>query len=212
MGQLLNFGRLLVMLLVLCLFFAAALPAGAAGNSFISVVNPVRGSDFWNLPAQSPQTAVAGESGILKANNLPATWLIRFDALSNPQVIQTLENLPGSNEKGLLLEVTPTWTKAAGVTYRQSTAWHMAGSVFLTGYEADEREKLVDAAFLKFKETFGYYPKTVGAWYLDSYSLNYMQQHYGITGALIVSDQYTTDNYQIWGQYWSTPYYPSGLI
>lgn len=179
----------------------------AFSNSFISVVNPVRGLDFWDSQ-QDVKTAVNGQWEIIKQNNTPATWLLRFDALSDPNVYQIFKKFPANQETGLLLEVTPTWTNASGVKYRQSAVWHNAGSVFLTGYEQAEREKLLDIAFSKFKENFGFYPKSVGAWWIDSYSLNYIQKKYDVAAALIVSDQYTTDNYQIWGQYWATPYYP----
>ncbi|MBI3103912.1 hypothetical protein HYZ05_03145 [Candidatus Daviesbacteria bacterium] len=177
-------------------------------QSFVSVVNPVRGEDFWSLENQTVVTAVKGQAEILREADIPATWLIRFDALDKKEIIDVLSKLL-SHEKGLFLEVTPTWAKAAGVAYRASQNWHDAGSAFLTGYERGEREKLIDAAFDRFKEVFGSYPVSVGAWWIDSYSLDYMQAKYGITAALIVSDQYTTDNYQIWGQYFGVPYYPS---
>src|SRR3989344_5129524 len=180
----------------------------AAGNSFVSVVNPVRGSEFWEMKDQKPETAVLGQIEILESFNLPATWLIRFDALDDQNIIQGLKKR-SSDEKGLFLEITPTWTDQAEVPYRKSASWHSAGSAFLTGYERPEREKLIEAAFEKFKTIWGSYPQSVGAWWIDSYSLEYMQEKYGIVSALIVSDQYSTDNYQIWGQYFSTPYYPS---
>lgn len=180
----------------------------ASQTSFVSIVNPVRGGDYWSIEDQYPQTAVLGQIDILKKYNLSATWLVRFDALNNRDIIDSLDTVP-NDEKGLFLEITPAWSKDAGVNYRQSTSWHSAGSAFLTGYERGEREKLIDTAFKKFKDTFGFYPKSVGAWWIDGYSLEYMQKKYGISASLIVADQYTTDNYQIWGQYWSTPYYPS---
>ncbi|MDO8639058.1 MAG: hypothetical protein Q7R43_05785, partial [Candidatus Daviesbacteria bacterium] len=180
----------------------------ASGNNFVSVVNPVRGNDFWDLKGQLPETAVLGQVAILNKYKLDATWLIRFDALGNEKIINELKSRVG-DEKGLFLEVTPTWADQAKVSYRQSDSWHSAGSAFLTGYERPEREKLIDIAFGKFKNIFGYYPVSVGAWWIDSYSLSYMQKKYGITGALIVADQYSTDNYQIWGQYFGTPYYPA---
>lgn len=198
-------------LLFLILFFLLAIfvpQAFARGNSFVSIVNPVRGNDFWDQQGQYPQTAVLGQTDILKKYNLSATWLIRYDALKDKNILESLSGVLG-DEKGLFLEITPTWTKDAGVNYHQSVSWHAAGSAFLTGYEREERKKLIDMAFVKFKEVFGYYPKSIGAWWVDSYSLEYMQEKYGILGNLIVADQYTTDNYQIWGQYWSTPYYPS---
>ncbi len=182
--------------------------AFAQGSSFVSIVNPVRGGDFWEEKDQQPQTVVFGQLEILRQQNIPATWLIRFDALKNTNITDALKDVQ-SNEKGLFLEITPTWSAEAGVAYRKSENWHAAGSAFLSGYEQDERIKLVDSSFEEFKRVFGYYPKSVGAWWIDSFSLEYMQQKYKITGALIVSDQYTTDNYQIWGQYFSTPYYPS---
>ncbi len=191
--------------LVLSFFLDSAVLAQS--NSFVSVVNPIRGSDFWSLKDQDPQTAFFGQRDILKKQNIEATWLIRFDALADNKIIDSLKTT--SDEKGLFLEVTPIWTKEAGVEYQISESWHSAKSAFLTGYEPYQREKLIDAAFEKFKNIFGSYPKSVGAWWIDSYSLSYMHKKYEIIDALIVADQYTTDNYQIWGQYFSTPYYPS---
>lgn len=178
-----------------------------AQDSFISVVNPIRGNDFWEDREQDPLTVVKGQKEILEKFKLPATWLIRFDALMNTSLQPLLNS--SNYEKGLFLEITPSWAKEAGVSYKKSSSWHKAGSAFLTGYERDERLKLIDTSFEKFKQTFGFFPKSVGAWWIDAFSLEYMQKKYGITSALIVADQYTTDNYQIWGQYFGTPYYPS---
>ena len=199
------------MLKILCLiFFMFILPQTifAQGSSFVSIVNPVRGADFWDLKNQEPWIMVLGQIETLKKYNFPATFLLRFDALSDDVIMRAL-NKDQNFEKGLFLEVTPTLTNAAGVSYHKSDNWHGAGSAFLTGYEPGDRVKLIDAAFKKFKKIFGDYPKSIGAWWVDSYSLEYMQKEYGISASLIVSDQYSTDNYQIWGQYFSTPYYPS---
>ncbi len=198
-----------LLFLVFFLFSLILVPRTLAqNNSFISVVNPVRGNDFWDLKDQKPETAVIGQSEILNKFGLSATWLIRFDALEDKKIIEAMKDRL-SDEKGLFLEVTPAWTTQANVEYHQSGSWHAAGSAFLTGYERDEREKLIDTAFIKFKSIFGYFPSSAGAWWIDGYSLGYMQKKYGLSAALIVSDQYSTDNYQIWGQYFSTPYYPS---
>ncbi len=183
------------------LFFV---PTTFAKSDFVSVVNPIRGNDFWDTKDQKIETAVLGQIEILKKFNIKAVWLIRYDALSEG----VINRLASSDEKGLFLEVTPSWSNQAGVKYHQSASWHDAGSAFLTGYELPQREKLIDSAFEEFKKVFGTYPKSVGAWWIDSYSLAYMQKKYEINAALIVADQYTTDNYQIWGQYFSTPYYP----
>lgn len=198
-----------LLLLVLFLFSLALAPqAFAQSNSFVSIVNPIRGNDFWDLKDQKPETAVLGQIEILNKFNLPATWLIRFDALDNKDVADALKNRL-TDEIGLFLEITPSWAQSANVVYHKSNSWYSAGSAFLTGYEQDERKKLIDSAFAKFKSIFGYFPSSAGAWWIDSFSLGYMREKYGISGTLIVSDQYSTDNYQIWGQYFGTPYYPS---
>lgn len=55
---------------------------------------------------------------------------------------------------------------------------------------------------------FGFYPKSVSAWHLDSYSLQYLQSKYSVLTAMNCDDQYTTDNYRIWGGYLGSPYFP----
>lgn len=197
-----------VILIFLLVFLINPIKVFAQTNSFVSVVNPVRGSDFWETGSQEPETAVKGQADVLDRFNTSATWLIRFDAFENKDIVDLLQSR-SDDEKGIFLEVIPSWTNAAGVKYHRSNNWHEAGSALLSGYEREERIKLIDTVFERFKGIFNSYPKSVGAWWIDSFSLQYLQQKYGITGALIVSDQYTTDNYQIWGQYLSTPYYPS---
>lgn len=198
--------RIFLSLVFLILSFFLTSPVIAKSENFISVVNPVRGADFWDQKNQQPQDAVKGQVEILKQFNIQASWLIRSDALSDEKILSIL---PNQDEKGLFLEVIPSWSKETSLEYHKSQSWHSASSAFLTGYELNEREKLIDSAFDKFKKVYGVYPKSVGAWWIDSYSLSYMQKKYNITSALIVADQYSTDNYQIWGQYFSTPYYPS---
>lgn len=184
--------------------------AQSSGQSaFVNIVNPIRGADFWEMPNQKPEDAVYGQVEVLKQKNVNATWLIRYDALKNDQLLQAVQAIPQTHEKGLFLEVTPTFTTDAGVAYRESQYWHFAESVLLTGYEVDERKKLIDTSFEKFKSLYGAYPKSVGAWWIDAGSIQYMQEKYGIISVLICADQYSTDNYQIWGQYWSTPYSPA---
>lgn len=198
---------LIILLFIWLIFLPGETFAQLQSNSFISVVNPIRGSDFWNLEGK-PIDAVKGQMDILTKENVPSTWLLRFDAFNDQEIVNLLQKSSDVNEKGLFIEVTPTLTKAANVKYNQSASWHNAKSVLLTGYSPDDRVKLIDTSFATFKKTFGYYPKSVGAWWVDAYSLDYMQKKYGVTGALIVADQYSTDDYQIWGQYFGTPYYP----
>lgn len=200
---------LLASLLVLIIFLLKANVVLAADHQFITVVNPVRGADFFQLKDTKPVDNVKSEWTAVKQKNLPATWLIRPDALSDSQIIYLMKSLPFNQEVGLFMEITPTWAKKAGVKYHQNANWHSAGSVFLTGYELEERKKLIDSAFDNFKSVFGYFPKSVGAWWIDGGSLTYMKDKYAVVANMDVADQYTTDNYQVWGQFFSTPFYPA---
>ncbi|MBI2012161.1 hypothetical protein HYS91_05330 [Candidatus Daviesbacteria bacterium] len=177
-------------------------------NNFVNIVNPIRGSDFWEQNFK-PTDSISKQYQAIEKEKLSATWLLRYDALKNKEISDLLKTFNQNQEFGILFEVTPTLTKESGVEYRKSPSWHHAASVFLTGYSQEERVKLIDQAFEEFRKTFKVYPKSVGAWWIDSYSLNYMRDKYKIDASLDVADQFSTDGYQVWGQYFSTPFYPS---
>ena len=86
--------------------------------------------------------------------------------------------------------------------------WH-ADVGFATGYSPEERERLVDTYMSDFKKIFGYYPKSVGSWFIDAHSLKYMYDEYGIVASCNCKDQIGTDGYTMWGGYWNQAYYPS---
>ena len=60
-----------------------------------------------------------------------------------------------------------------------------------------------------FKKIFGYYPKSVGSWFIDEHTLNYLSEKYKIVASCNCKDQYGTDGYNMWGGYWNQAYYPS---
>lgn len=182
----------------------------AQERAFVSVVNPVRGQEFWGQKGSDPLTAVKKQKVIIDAQQLSATWLLRFDAMENSQLLAFFKNFFSNQELGIFLEITPTLAKQAGVTYPQGGVfWHDANKIFLSGYQPGDREKLISLVFETFFKIFGYYPKSVGAWHVDAYSARLMKEKYGITGVLICADQFGTDGYQIWGGWWGVPYYPS---
>ncbi len=183
-------------------------PVKAEMQKNVVIVNPIRGKDFWSNTYSILDTPTK-QYELLSKNNLPATWLIRYDALNDPQVISFLKTLNPDQEIGLFLEITPSLTKDAQVKYNQSPNWHYAKSVLLTGYPVSDRQKLIDTAVLKYRQIFNKNPKSVGAWWIDAGSLEYLYNKYQIQTNLDVADQFSTDQYQVWGQYWSTPFYPS---
>lgn len=192
--------------LLFTMFFAGDAKAEEA-NQFATIVNPVRISNYIKTPYES----LLSEYKVVKSKNLPSTWLITFDVLENEEMVNLLKAMDENQELGIFLEVTKNFAQKSGVLYNDTGFWHHANSVFLSGYTQEERKKLIDKVFETFKEIIGYYPTSVGSWWTDSYSLSYMKEKYGIMANLGCSDQFATDGYQIWGQPWSIPFYPSKL-
>ena len=201
----------LILLLILFVLFFFIPPRVSAGNrSFVTIINPVRGEDFWQLNSQKPEDFVLFQKDILAREKIKATWLLRPDFLFNQDKTPLFLNADfNSDEIGLFLEVTPSWAERAGVVYVGGRGWSLAKDIFLSGYNPREKRKLVDAAFEEFKNVFGAYPKSVGAWHVDARSAAYMYDTYGITAVLVCADQFSTDGYQIWGGWWGVPFYPS---
>ncbi len=172
---------------------------------FITLVNPVRISSYTKDPLES----LSSQYEVVLKNNLSATWLFTHDVLKNEEMTSFIKEMDEKQEFGIFLEARPALTGAANIEYNETYYWHHATSLFLSGYTQEERIKLIEVVFETFKEEFGYYPTSVGSWWTDSFSLSYIKDKYGVTANLTVADQFSTDGYQVWGQYWSAPYYPS---
>lgn len=181
--------------------------AFSADQNYATFVSPVRGREYWRQGLDI--SYLTKQIEILNNNKIQSTWLLQYDALEDSEIIQKLKGQT-NDEFGLFLEITPKLAKNCFVNYDLlGERWEQANKLFLSAYEIGDRKKLIDNSFEKFKEIFSYYPKSVGAWYIDGWSLNYMLQKYQIASVLGLSDQYTTDGYQVWGQYLGAPFYPS---
>lgn len=146
----------------------------------------------------------------IKNENFPASWLLQYDAIKDQELTNYIkESFSQDQELGIFLEVSPSLAYSSRVIYPHAVSWYDPQAVFLSGYSQSERKKLIDTVFSKFKSEFGSFPASVGTWWIDSYSLNYLKDKYKIKTILIVADQKTTDNYGVWGQWWGVAYYPS---
>lgn len=147
---------------------------------------------------------------MMKDYGVPGTFLVQYDALDNPEYQKLLRSAPEDIEIGCWYEITEPHVKAAGMKWRGRYPWDWHSNVgFSVGYTPKEREKLVDAYMKKFKQIFGKYPISVGSWFIDAHTLDYMQRKYGVRTAAVCRDQIGTDGYNLWGGYWQGAYYPS---
>lgn len=155
--------------------------------------------------------AASEEARLAREYNLPATFLLQYDALIDPAYQKLMkDSLPEGCEIGGWWEITKPHYEAAGETWPFEQVWYPYDvKDFGIGHSPEMRERLVDAYMAKFKEVLGYYPQSIGSWYIDSYTLNYMAEKYGIVASCVCKEQIGTDGYTLWGGYWGQAFYPS---
>lgn len=177
-------------------------------KNIINIVNFIRGCD--PRADYSLVEPVKKQLEIAHKYNLPMTFLYQYDAMIKSEFTDLLKN-EKNVELGIWLEMSRWIVEKAGLKWRgrEGFDWDWFSHVDMTvGYTPEERKLLIDEAMRYFKELFGYYPKTVGSWALDAYSIKYMEEKYGIEAVLICKEQWGTDGYSLWGGYYSEAYYP----
>lgn len=175
-------------------------------RNVINIVNFIRGFDpRADFDLKEP---VFEQLRLSKKYNLPTTFLYQYDALIQPEFTDILKNEQGV-ELGVWIENSVWLTEKVGLVWRGRFDWDWSSNVDMTvGYTLNERKLLIDEIMRKFKEIFGYYPKSVGSWALDAYSVNYMKNKYDIDAVLICKEQWGTDGYSLWGGYYDGAYFP----
>lgn len=149
------------------------------------------------------------ELELCKRYDFRSTVLLQYDALVNPEYPALLRS--GYDvEIGLWLETVQPMAEDAGLTWHGRYPWDWDIRVnFLSAYTPDERVAMIDAAFKTFKRIFGEYPKVAGCWSIDSFSLEYIEQTYGLSAFCVCKEQYGTDGITVWGGPYTGGYYPS---
>ncbi len=153
------------------------------------------------------------ELEIVNEYNVDNTFLLQYDVLCDQAYVDLFKK--EANEKtelGLWYEIVEPLTTACGLSYRSEMGWkwdwHIIPGLSM-GYTTKEREMLIDEAMRKFKELWGYYPRTVGGWLIDTFTMNYLAENYEIDAFCICRDQINTDAYTLIGGYFNGAYYPS---
>ncbi|MBI5044388.1 MAG: hypothetical protein HZC02_00490 [Candidatus Levybacteria bacterium] len=203
--------KLLLLLLLGFLVFSTSSKSFASPPQdlpVITVINMIRGNALGREHSDLlPRLQSQWED--TKNHNIAATWLWQYDALKNEKLTSYAKSELKNQEFGLFLEVDKNFAQDSIVLYRGRGPWYFSDGLFTFSYDLPERNRLIDTLFSQFRSVFGYYPKTVGAWWVDADALSYMQQKYGITSALRAADQYDLDVYSIWGTPWGVPYLSS---
>jgi len=159
-------------------------------QSFITIVNLVRGRPMWSELFLLKKHAKSSHD-----RSLPVTWLIQYNVLDDEDVIDLLKTYEEKGDEiGVFLEVSEDLATDSKTPYILGSGdWARADKVFFSGYEIDERKRMIDRFMEKFEEIFGYYPKSVGAWYIDAVTLEYVVEKFDVIAAIDCADQYATD-------------------
>ncbi|HBP51250.1 MAG: hypothetical protein US68_C0002G0026 [Candidatus Shapirobacteria bacterium GW2011_GWE1_38_10] len=190
--------------ILICIFFEVKVVH--ANEKYATIVNPIRSRELWKDNTLNP---LDSQYGVINKLALKATWLVQDDVLDDQELLSKIKEFNPNQELGLFLEVSPNLAKKARIYYPTETYWSSPKAVFLSAYEISERKKIIDKIVNNFQSTFGYLPKSAGAWWIDSWSQQYLEKKYYINTFLIVADQKTTDKYGVWGQWWGYSYHPS---
>jgi hypothetical protein len=194
------------------LLLLLAMTAPAAAPRIVNIYNFVRENDFRLANSEAILfEATTQQVQLLNRAGLPATFALQYDALMDEHY-QTLFKAQTNFEIAAWWEIPQALAEKAGLKWRGEHPWDPKANVgFSTGYTPAERRKLVDVYMADFKDVFGYYPKTVGSWFIDEVTLAYMAKRYGVVASCNCKDQIGTDFYTLWGGYWNQAYYPSRL-
>lgn len=204
-----------LLLLTLCrVAGAGAPPADRNEPRIVNIYNFVRENDFRVANSEAVlYEATTQQVRLLKQARLPATFALQYDALIDTNYQNFFKTqLPTNCEIAAWWEIPQALAEKAGLKWRGDHEWDPRANVgFSPGYTPAERRKLVDVYMADFRAAFGYYPKTVGSWYIDEVTLAYLARRYGIVASCNCKDQVGTDFYTLWGGYWNQAYYPSRL-
>ncbi|MCQ2462003.1 MAG: hypothetical protein MJ177_01200 [Clostridia bacterium] len=166
--------------------------------NFVRAVEPREEDDSYLVTTFQKEMELNGRYGFRN------TVLLQYDALIKGEYIDIIEKYRDITEVGLWLEIVQPLAEDSGIEWLGRYPWDWHNDVgFTVGYDTDERKMLVDTAFRKFREIFGFYPSVVGSWHIDAFTLRYMSEKYGITASCNCRDQYGTDGYTIWGGYYA---------
>ena len=151
---------------------------------------------------------------LVKQYGFPGTYALKYDAFMEPRYQALLkEYLDEHDELGVWWEITEPLCRRAGVVFhdtRQEVEYDdRVDSAYSLGYSPEDRKRIVDAYMADFYAVFGRYPTNIGAWVLDSVTIGYAREKYGVQAACICRDQIACDGFTLWGGWPNGVYFPS---
>lgn len=183
------------------------------GQKYINTVCFIRTSDYYGVYQPENLAALQAQMALYNRLGLAATYLLEYDALTREEFRNViLENKKPEDELGLWFEITGGLCADAGVVWRskRNRDWDFyVDPGFIMSYHTEDKRRLCDTAMERFKEYFGCYPRTTGSWLLDSESMSWLNERYGMDAYIICREQWGMDGYTLWGGPYFGGYYPA---
>lgn len=194
-----------VSLLVAFIFLNSAKLVSASQLPITVFINHVRGDECCDTG--SLQT-FKNQLDFFKQQNLPAFFALRYDALIDPN-FQKVINQYKTNKLfkfGVMLEITPQLAEDSFVQYEgEIEHWYQAQQAFLIGYSREDRQAILDTIIKKYQSILKANPEFSTAWQVDTFSLNYLKETYGLKMHQLAREQWGLDSYTLDG---GPPHYP----
>lgn len=151
---------------------------------------------------------------LVKQYGFPGTYALKYDALMEPRYQDLLkEYLDENDELGVWWEITEPLCRKAGVSFHDTRMEDeyddRVDSAYSLGYTPADRKKILDAYMADFYAVYGKFPQSIGAWVMDSVTIGYAREKYGVKAACICRDQIATDGFTLWGGWPNGVYFPS---
>lgn len=182
-------------------------------NKFINTVCFMRSYNYEGQYAPENMEALKKQMALYQSLHLPVTNLLEYDALVRADFRQALKQSQFEGcETGLWFEITGELCRDAGIAWRseRNRNWDFyVNPGFIMSYSTAQKQKLIDTAMQQFFQYFGHYPRTVGAWLIDTEAMAYFEQHYEIDAFIICREQWGMDGYTLWGGPYYGGYYPT---
>ena len=179
-------------------------------RNIINIINFVRSCEPREDDDSFLYPTLVEELKLCERYGFRSTVLFQYDALIEQQYIDLARAYADKCEYGLWLEITEPHCADAGLPWAGRYKWDWKNNVnYLHGYVPEDRKRLIDTAFEKFREIYGEYPAVFGCWTIDAVSYRYIEENYPVAAACICRDQYGTDANTMWGGYYNGGYYAS---
>lgn len=143
---------------------------------------------------------------------IKTTYLLQYDAFVQEEYQELFIPKNDLIEVGLWFEIVQEMVERVGLKWRgrEGYSWDYFNHVAMPiAYTDSEKKLLIDETFARYREVFGCYPKTVGAWLLDPYTIAYIKEKYDVVTCCICREQWGTDGTTLFGGYYNQAYYPS---